>query len=211
MNSVWNRLARASWAPPASRLRHTAVTAALLCLVAGAAVGAEPPHAAGASKYFQGLTLVDQNGANVDLYALMKDRTIVINSFFATCTASCPVTARTLQALQVRYAERLGKDLVLVSITVDPEKDTPAKLKEHARHLKAAPGWYFLTGSKAQVDLALKRIGQQVESPDQHTNVMIIGNEKTGLWKKAFSLAKVEDIVEIVGSVLNDDGTAPVK
>ena len=190
--------------------RLIAVAAVLMCL--GTRVsGAEPPQVSGAEKYFSGVKLVDQDGSSVDLYALMQGRTIVMNSFFATCTASCPVMAKTLQAVQARYADHLGKDLVLVSITVDPAKDTPAKLKDYALRMKARPGWYFLTGSKAQIETALKRIGQQADAPDQHTNVMIIGNMKTGLWKKAFGLAQAENILEIVDSVLNDDGTAPVK
>jgi protein SCO1/2 len=135
----------------------------------------------------------------------------VLHSFFATCTGSCPVMTGTLNAIQTRFAERLGKDLVLVSLTVDPKHDTPEKLKAYASAAKATPGRYFLTGSQEQVDAALKRIGQYVESPDQHGNVMIVGNERTGLWKKAFGLAKPDEIVEIVRSVLDDDGTAPAR
>jgi protein SCO1/2 len=163
------------------------------------------------ANYFANLALVDQNGKDTDLYSLMKGRTIVLNSFFASCSATCPVMTGTFNALQERFAARLGKDIVLVSITVDPANDTPAKLEAYARNVKAVPGRYFLTGSKEQVDAALQRIGQFAASPEQHTNVIVVGNEKTGLWKKAFGLAKQEEIVEIVRSVADDDGTAPVK
>lgn len=185
-----------------------AAAAAFVCFSATAQPAA--PSAA-SSKYFANLSLVDQDGNATDLYSLMKNRTIVINTFFATCTGSCPVMTATLNAIQNRFADRLGKDLVLVSITVDPKNDTPAKLKSYANGAKAVAGRYFLTGSKEQVDAALKRIGQYVESPDRHMNVMIVGNEKTGLWKKAFALAKPEEIVEIVRSVLDDDGTTPAQ
>jgi protein SCO1/2 len=166
-----------------------------------------PPSA----RYFANLSLVDQDGNATDLYSLMKGRTIVIHSFFATCTGSCPVMMRTISAIQERFADRLGKDLVLVSLTVDPKNDTPAKLKAYAAASKAGAGRYFLTGSQEQVDAALKRIGQFVTSPEQHANVMIVGNEKTGLWKKAFGLSKPEEIVEIVRSVVDDDGTSPAQ
>jgi protein SCO1/2 len=163
------------------------------------------------AKYFANLPLVDQDGHATDLYSLMKGRTIVLHSFFATCTGSCPIMTRTLTAIEERFADRLGRDLVLVSLTVDPKNDTPAKLKAYASATKAGTGRYFLTGSQEQVDAALKRIGQSVTSPEQHANVMIVGNERTGLWKKAFGLAKPEEIVEIVRSVLDDDGTAPAQ
>jgi protein SCO1/2 len=166
-----------------------------------------PLAAADASaKYFAGLNLVDQDGNAVDLYSLMKGRSIVMHSFFATCTASCPVMIHTVAALQERFGDRLGKDLVLISITVDPATDTPAKLKAYAAGMKAKPGWYFLTGTKEQVETALKRIGQYAEGRDNHMNVMVVGNDKTGLWKKAFGLAKVDDIAAIVDSVVNDTG-----
>lgn len=160
----------------------------------------------GAAKYFANVALVDQDGKPTDLYSLMRDRTIVMNTFFATCTGSCPVMARSLAAVQDRYADRLGKDLVIVSITVDPANDTPAKLKAYAKSVSAKRGWYFLTGTKEQVEVALKRIGQYADTRDAHMNVIVAGNDRTGLWKKAFGLAKPQEIVDIVGSVLDDRG-----
>ena len=186
------------------------VSGALLCLLL--CLAAFPLSAAdGSAKYFADLKLVDQDGNTVDLYSLMKGRTIVMHSFFATCTASCPILTKTVAAVQERFGERLGKDLVLVSITVDPANDTPAKLKAYARTMNARPGWYFLTGTREQVNAALQKIGQYSESRDGHTNVMIVGNEKTGLWKKAFGLAKTADILAVVDSVVNDDGRQPAK
>lgn len=160
----------------------------------------------GASKYFGGIELVDQHGRPAKLYELMAGRTIVLNTFFASCTGSCPIMARSLAAVQEQYAERIGKDLVLVSITVDPENDTPEKLAAYARAMKAKPGWYFLTGTREQVDVALKRIGQHAETRDAHKNLIVAGNDRTGLWKKAFGLAKSDEIVQIVGTVLDDRG-----
>ena len=58
------------------------------------------------------------------------------------------------------------------------------------------------------MDWALYKVGQYVESKDDHTTVIIVGNEATGLWKKAFGLAKLADLVQIVESVANDKGDA---
>jgi protein SCO1/2 len=86
--------------------------------------------------------------------------------------------------------------------------DTPQSLKEYAKKLNAAPGRLFLTGKKENVDWALYKLGQYVEQREQHTNIFIIGNERTGLWKKAFGLAKPEELVKIVESVLDDKPAA---
>ena len=160
-----------------------------------------------AASYFGDIELLNQDGKTMRLYSdVMKDKVVVINSFFASCSASCPVMSKSLAALQTRFADRLGRDLVLVSITVDPEHDTPAKLHAYAKKWQAHQGWYFLTGSRENVDAALKKLGQYVAEPSAHMNVIVIGNERTGLWKKAFGLAPTEDLAKVVESVLNDRG-----
>jgi protein SCO1 len=112
-----------------------------------------------------------------------------------------------LEKLQQALGEHMGKDVHIISISVDPTVDTPANLSEYAKKLHAKPGWYFLTGDKQNVDLALNKVGQFVEHKQDHLNVIIIGNERTGLWKKAFGLAQSEELVKVVESVLNDESS----
>ena len=70
--------------------------------------------------------------------------------------------------------------------------------------MNAGPGWYFLTGDKETVDFVLKKIGHYVDNKQAHLDLFIIGNERTGLWKKAFGLAKSDELMKVVDSVLND-------
>jgi protein SCO1/2 len=165
-----------------------------------------------AQKYFTDVELVDQDGRVVRLYSdLLKGKTVVINAFFATCQSVCPPMSANLRRVQEAFKERVGRDLYIISITVDPETDTPAALKEYAKKYGAVPGRYFVTGKKENVDWALYKLGQYVEQKDQHTSVFIVGNEATGLWKKVFGLAKADEIVQIVESVLNDKGEGGAK
>ncbi len=160
-----------------------------------------------AHKYFTDVLLVDQNGRQQRLYTdLLKDRVVVINAFFSTCKATCPVMLATFGKLQDRLGDRLGREVHLISISVDPLTDTPPKLKAFADRLNAKPGWHFLTGPKENVDFALYKLGQYVEAKESHSNVIIIGNEPTGLWKKAFGLAQPEELMRMVEEVLNDKG-----
>lgn len=181
----------------------------LFAVMIAATAAAQSPSPASVGSYLRDLPLVDQNGREVDLYSLMKGKTVVINSFFATCSGSCPVMAGSFAAIQNQFRDRVGRELVLVSITVDPEHDTPAKLREFAAKMKAGEGWYFLSGSKEQVARALRKLGQYVEEREQHQNVFLIGNDRTGLWKKAFGLARPAELIELVRVVLDDPG-APV-
>jgi protein SCO1/2 len=135
---------------------------------------------------------------------LIKGKVVIINTFFTTCKSVCPPMTHSLTKVQEHLGERLGKEVHIISISVDPDTDTPPRLKDFAEKYKARPGWYFITGKKENLEMALKKIGQFAKTPDDHTTVMIIGNEKTGLWKKAFGLASPPALIEVVDSVLQD-------
>jgi protein SCO1/2 len=158
-----------------------------------------------AQKYFTDVQLVNQNGQKMRFYNdLLRNKVVIINSFFATCAGSCLPLNRNLEKVQEALGDRMGKDVHIISISVDPAVDTPANLKEYAKKLHARPGWFFLTGTKQDVDFALKKIGHFVDQKESHLNVFIIGNERTGLWKKAFGLAASDNLMKVVESVIND-------
>jgi protein SCO1/2 len=158
-----------------------------------------------AERYFSDVELIDQDGRTVRFYTdVLKNKIVAINTFFTTCTNICPPMNRNFEKLQDALGDRLGNDVFLVSITVDPETDTPTRLKEYGRRFHARPGWLFLTGKKENVDWALYKLGQYVETKDDHTSIFIIGNEPKGLWKKAFGLAKADELIRILEDVIND-------
>jgi protein SCO1/2 len=158
-----------------------------------------------AQNYFTDVVLLNQNGERMRLYSdLLQGKVVVINSFFATCQGSCLPMNRNLEKMQRALGDHVGKDVYIISISVDPTVDTPASLKEYAKKLNARPGWYFLSGDKQNIDFALKKLGQFVSAKEDHLNIFIIGNERTGLWKKAFGLAASDELVKVVESVLND-------
>jgi cytochrome oxidase Cu insertion factor (SCO1/SenC/PrrC family) len=163
------------------------------------------PAQSPAEKYFTNVELVNQHGKRVRLYAdLLKGKVVVINSFFSTCKGSCPVMLSSFSKIQQHFADRIGADLWLISITVDPQTDTPEILAALANHWKAKPGWQFLTGDKASVDAALYKLGQYAENKESHSNIFIIGKEATGLWKKARGLSGPEAIIPLIDEVLAD-------
>ena len=170
-----------------------------------AAGGSTPTERSPAEKYFSDVELINQDGQKVRFYSdVLKNNVVVINTFFTTCTNICPPMNRNFEKIQEALGDRLGKGVFLVSITVDPETDTPTRLKEYGRRFHARPGWMFLTGKKENVDWALYKLGQYVETKDSHTSIFIIGNEPKGLWKKAMGLAKAEELIMIVEDVIND-------
>lgn len=160
-----------------------------------------------AHKYFGDVKLVNQDGREMRLYSdLIQGKTVIINAMFTTCTGACPVMTGTIEKIQSHLGDRVGQDVRLISISVDPVNDTPAKLKEYSARFHARPGWYFLTGSKENVEAALRKLGQWVDEPANHQTLFLIGNDRTGLWKKAFALAPVDQVFPVVDSVVDDKG-----
>jgi protein SCO1/2 len=192
------------------RLTAALAFAALLLAAALPAAAQRPAEAREAARaYFTDVELQDQNGETVHLYSdLMDGHVVVISSMFTTCAAICPVLGQKIKAIQEAAGDRLGKDVHILSITVDPGHDTPAVLREYAKRFEAQPGWHFLTGSEENVRFALAKLGFQVETKDDHSTVVLLGNEKTGLWKKANGLAGTQALVELFDSVMNDTGAA---
>jgi protein SCO1/2 len=183
-----------------------------LALAASLPALAAPPTAPPAAetparKYFGDIKLVNQDGREMRLYTdLLEGKTVIINPMFTACTGACPVMSGTLAKIQEHLGDRVGKDVRLISISVDPVHDTPAKMREYATRFHARPGWYFLTGSKENVEAALRKLGQWVDEPSNHQSLLLIGNDRTGLWKKAFALSPVEQILPVVDSVVDDKG-----
>jgi len=179
---------------------RTTIALLFLALVLPAA-GAD--LASAGRNYFTDVELVNQNGERMRLYTdLIAGKTVVINSFFTTCTGICPIMGGTFKRIQAALADHMGKDLILISVSVDPETDTPARLRDYAKSMSAKPGWYFITGKKENVDEALHKLGLLVDAKENHKAVMLIGNEPKGLWKKAFGLANSEDVVKLVKEVV---------
>ena len=185
--------------------RNLKLTLSMIVLCLGCGLVAAQETESAAKHYFTDAVLVNQNGEKMRFYTdLLQGKVVIINSFFATCTGSCLPLNRNLEKLQAGLGARMEKDVHIISISVDPTVDTPGQLKAYAKKLNAGPGWYFLTGDKATVDFVLKKIGHYVDNKQAHLDQFIIGNERTGLWKKAFGLAKGDELMKVVDSVLND-------
>jgi cytochrome oxidase Cu insertion factor (SCO1/SenC/PrrC family) len=158
---------------------------------------------ASAARYFPNLLLRTQYNQAVHFYDdLLKGKVVLINFIFTTCQGVCsPMTANLARA-QSYLAEHLDKEVVMISISVDPLTDTPEVLKKYAEKFKVKPGWYFLTGEKKNVDWILYKLGGYVADKQQHTSVLIIGNDVTGEWLKLNAMASPMDIASVVTKLL---------
>lgn len=176
-----------------------------VALASTAAATDDAKAASPAERYFGDVLLTNQDGKQLRLYTdILKGNVVIINSFYSTCSSVCRVTIPVFKQLQESLGERVGKDVRLVSITVDPENDNPEVLRKYAAGVGAKPGWDFLTGDKQTVDQVLYKLGLYAEAKEDHSNVFIVGNEPTGLWKKVLGIAPPYEIRQSIESVLDD-------
>jgi len=133
--------------------------------------------------YFTDLRVTTTDGKEQRFYSdLLKDKTVLISFYYMDCGTVCPLQNKVLAELQNLLGERLGKDILLLSITVDPARDTPELVKAYARAWNAKPGRLFLTGSKINIDWINYKLGYYTEEPATHKTTYLLGNVKSGHW-----------------------------
>lgn len=150
-------------------------------------------------------TLVDQDGQPVQFAsAAVGDRIVVINFIYTSCTTVCPLAAATFQRLQEKLGEHLGKEVRLISVSLDPATDTPARLKDYAGRYKAKPGWIWLTGNKQAVDRVLNGLGTSSANFREHPPLVVVGDGQRGRWSRFYALPGPSRILAQVEALLAD-------
>lgn len=160
------------------------------------AQAADDSRQAAALRYFSDVTLQDQDGRPVRFYSdVLAGKTLVVHSFFGDCTGVCPVILQKLRALQDTLGDRLGRTVFIVSVSVDPARDSPSRLKALARSLGAKPGWMFLTGTPPHLEQALFKLGFATLTREAHNPTLIVGHEPAGNWQKLAASSTVVTLV----------------
>ncbi|HWS87940.1 MAG TPA: SCO family protein, partial [Pyrinomonadaceae bacterium] len=160
-----------------------------------------PPRAASADSgvNIPDVELLDQDGRRVHFYGdLVKGKVVAVQFIFTTCTTVCPPLGATFARVQRELGERAGRDVRLISVSVDPATDTPERLKAWGGKFKAGPGWTLLTGAKPQVDELLRALGAATASPSDHTPTVLVGNDARGQWTRAYGLAPPSKLVQLI-------------
>jgi protein SCO1 len=144
----------------------------------------------------------DQNGRKLNLYSdLIKDRIVVVNFFFTTCTSVCPPQARALAKLQKQLGGRLGTEVFFISISKDPERDTVESLKRWAMKYGVGPGWTLVTGEQSVIEKVLWELTGDRPGQGQHYPIVFIGNDQAGVWKSTSGLSSPEITIELIDRI----------
>lgn len=180
-------IACCSLAPLPSRAQHASIAEAREIEIRGVKV--KVPD----------LVLRDQDSLPVHFYSdLIKDKIVVLNFFYTSCTYSCPMQGKTLSEFQALLGERLGKSVFLISVTTDPVKDNPQQLKTWATRYKVKPGWRLVTGDEAELNKLLPQFIGNKAGGGMHEPVIFVGNDKKGVWTGAAGGVTPQELLRVV-------------
>ena len=167
---------------------------------AGRAVAPEEYGPRGAS-YFPSFVLTNELGEQKAFFDLIAGKVVLVNFVYTTCGDSCPLETARLRKVADRLGARLGKDVHFVSISVDPENDTPATLAAYKERFRLPANWHFWVGKPGQAEEIQKKLGVYREAADQkkdHSLDMAVGNQATGQWLKRSHLENSEVMVNLL-------------
>jgi protein SCO1/2 len=187
----------------------SALAAAMIASLApcASAHSADDPHAQHHHEMMAGTTrstvdytvppvkLVRDDGRTVSLTDELNDgRPVVMNFIYTTCTSICPLSSQTFSQLQGKLAT-LRENVHMVSISIDPEQDTPARLSEYARKFRAGPGWQHYTGTLAASTEAQRAFDVYRGDKMSHTPVTLLRSAPGKPWVRIDGFATADNLL----------------
>jgi len=143
--------------------------------------------------------LLTQDGDEVRFVSdVIGDKIVVMDFVYTTCTTVCPVLTALFTQVQTQLGDDLGNEVAMVSMTVDATRDTPARLKAYATKHRVQEGWTWLTGPKPTMDDVLTGLGAFSVSFEDHPAMVIVGDGRTGEWKRMFGFPNPDRIMKVV-------------
>lgn len=169
-------------------------------------------------RHFPNVELTTHEGRKVRFYDdLVRDKVVVINFMYAKCEGICPGITTNLVRVQRLLGGRVGKDIFMYSFSLKPEQDTPEALAEYARMHKVGPGWQYLTGAPADLELLRRKLGFTDPDPlvdadkSNHIGNVRYGNEPLQRWAACPGMTKPEMIVESIGWLMPQESRPSAK
>ncbi len=146
--------------------------------------------------YVPNVPVVSQDGRTLNFYDdLIKDKIVVLSFIYTSCKDICPLATARLGEAQEKLGDRLGRDIFFYSISIEPERDTPERLKQYADAFHAGPGWMFLTGLPEDIKLIRDKFGDRRPDLIDHRNDVVLGNGATEEWQRENALGDIEHFV----------------
>lgn len=135
--------------------------------------------------YLPNVELTTQDGQKVRFYDdVIKGKVVLINFIFTSCIDICPLVTARLADVYERLGEAAGRDFHFVTVSIDPVRDTPERMKRHADAFRTDKNWLFLTGKPEDVQQVRHKLGERSRKITEHGSQVLLYNDRTGEWLK---------------------------
>ena len=155
------------------------------------------------------LALVDMEGQKTSLLSeVNRGQPVMLNFIFTTCTTICPVLSATFSQVE----QQLGADreqVRMISITIDPEYDTPARLRAYAVRYDAGPQWQFLTGKLEDIVAIQKAFDAYRGTKMNHEPLTFLRASTQATWVRLDGLASAADVSREYRQLVAEQDSAP--
>lgn len=166
-------------------------------------IGKPGKHVMSKAPTIPDVEVLDQNNQKVHFYRdLVQGKTVAIDFIYTTCTTICPPLTANFAKIQKIMKQRGNNDLRLISVTVDPENDTPERLKKYAELFHAQPGWTFVTGTRHNLQELWNAFNIYLSSSDDHPPTVAVGNDVTHVWNYASGLTSASKMVAVIDTTM---------
>ena len=133
-------------------------------------------------EYFTDRPVITHEGIEKRFYSdILKDRVVLIQFFYTNCPTAEQDTAKLAEILG-HLDRETEKKITLVSVSADPDRDTPEAVKEYAERYRVGKGWVLLTGGRESLTAINRKLGNASPDPESHIRVFLLGTLKTGNW-----------------------------
>ena len=164
------------------------------------------------SDRFPNILLYTQHNKPVRFYDdLIKNKTVIVDFMFATCDDSCPVKTFNMVDVHKRLGGRVGRDIFMLSISLEGKRDTPELLRRYIKRYGASkPGWLYLTGDYDDVETLRYSLGVYDLDPvidadkQSHDGIITFGNDRTNRWSALPALQDSRGIARTVLRITRD-------
>lgn len=181
-----------------------------VCLAASARAESAPRPAPSSAPAVPDELLVDQDGRTVHLERdLLAGHPVFVNFVYTTCSTICSPMTANFARLQEKLRAAGRTDARLVSITLDPDTDTPAKLTKYAEAFHRGPGWTFVTGATPAVTRVSKALGGYAADRTSHPAVTLVGFFPGGPVRRVNGVVTADTLLESLAQVEAERGPAP--
>jgi protein SCO1/2 len=149
------------------------------------------------------VSLVRQDGTPVKLREELNDgRPVVLAFIYTSCTTVCPLTSHTLSELQTKLGSARER-VHLVSITIDPEQDTPSRLREYAKNFNAGPEWQHYTGTLAASETAQRAFDVYRGAKMDHSPAILVRTAPDAPWVRIDGFATADQLYAELSDLAN--------